>query len=99
MPAVKTHFQDLPVALDPAQRLEIAHRHFDVCALPIWQQLLAWCDRMIGVVDLLTTRDEHGRPSRGWIDRCAVGEFLFADCYTDRITQDRTLPHRNRHSA
>ncbi|WP_434113299.1 hypothetical protein [Paraburkholderia caffeinilytica] len=44
MPAVKTHFQDLPVALDPARRLEIAHQRFDVCALPIQQQLLAWCD-------------------------------------------------------
>ncbi len=91
MPAGKTHFQDLPVALDADQRLEIAHQHFDVCALPIQQQLLAWCDRMIGVVDLLTTRDERRQPFRGWIDRYAVGEFLFADCYTDRITQDRTI--------
>ncbi|MFL9950340.1 helix-turn-helix transcriptional regulator [Paraburkholderia agricolaris] len=40
MPAVKTHFQDLPVTLDPAQRLEIAHQHFDVSALPVQQQLL-----------------------------------------------------------
>lgn len=99
MPAVKTHFQDLPVALDPAQRLEIAHQHFDVCALPIQQQLLAWCDRMIGVVDLLTTRDAHGRPFRGWIDRYAVGEFLFADCYTDRITQDRTIARISQDNA
>ncbi|MEM5389163.1 helix-turn-helix domain-containing protein [Paraburkholderia phymatum] len=99
MPAVKTHFQDLPVALDPAQLLEIAHQHFDVCALPIQQQLFAWCDRMIGVVDLLTTRDAHGQPFRGWIDRYAVGEFLFADCYVDRITQDRTIARISQDNA
>ncbi|MGQ7932184.1 hypothetical protein [Paraburkholderia sp. D1E] len=51
MSAVKTHFQDLPVGMDPVQRLEIAHQHFDVCARLVQQQLLAWCDRMIGVVD------------------------------------------------
>jgi AraC-like DNA-binding protein len=99
MPAVKTHFQDLPIALDAAQRLEIAHQHFDVCALPIQQQRLAWCDRMIGVVNLLTTRDDRGQPFRGWIDRYAVGEFLFADCYTDRITQDRTIARISQDNA
>ena len=99
MPAVKTHFQDLPVALQPAQQIEIAHQHFDVCALPIEQQLRAWCDRMIGVVDLLTTRDARGQPFQGWIDRYAVGEFLFADCYTDRIAQDRTIARISQDNA
>ena len=99
MPAVQTHFQDLPVTLDAAQRLEVAHQHFDVCTLPIQQQLVAWCDRMIGVVDLLTTRDNRGQPFRGWIDRYAVGEFLFADCYTDRITQDRTIARISQDNA
>ena len=99
MPAVKTHFQDLPIVLDPAQRLEIAHQRFDVCSLPVQQQLLAWCDRMIGVVNLLTTRDERRQPFRGWIDRYAVGEFLFADCHTDRITQDRTIARISQDNA
>jgi AraC-like DNA-binding protein len=99
MSAVKMHFQDLPVALDAAHRLEIAHQHFDVCTLPFQQQLLAWCDRMVGVVDLLTTRDGHRQPFRGWIDRYAVGEFLFADCYTDRITQDRTIARISQDNA
>jgi AraC-like DNA-binding protein len=99
MPAVNTHFQGLPVTVDATQRLEIAHQHFDVCALPIQQQLLAWCDRMIGVVDLLTTRDERRQPFRGWIDRYAVGEFLFADCHTDRITQDRTIARISQDNA
>ncbi|MBN3845545.1 helix-turn-helix transcriptional regulator [Paraburkholderia sp. Ac-20342] len=99
MSAVKTHFQDLPVTLDPARQLEIVHQHFDVAALPASQQLLAWCERMIGVVDLLTTRDEHRQPFRGWIDRYVVGEFLFADCYTDRITQDRTIARISRDNA
>ncbi|WP_167760277.1 AraC family transcriptional regulator [Paraburkholderia pallida] len=99
MPVVKTHYLDLPVVLDAAQRLEIAHQHFDVCALPIPRQLEAWCERMIGVVDLLTTRDERGQPFRASIDRYAVGEFLFADCYTDRITQDRTIARISRDNA
>lgn len=99
MPVVQTHFQDLPVARDPAQRIEIAHQHFDVCALPVQHQLPAWCDRMIGVVDLLTTRDQRSQPFRGWIDRYAVGEFLFADCYTDRITQDRTIARISQDNA
>ncbi|CAB3781756.1 hypothetical protein [Pararobbsia alpina] len=68
MPAVETHFHDLPLTFDAAQRLEIEHQHFDVCALPFQQQLLAWCDRMIGVVDLLTTRDDR-RSSRCLLDR------------------------------
>ena len=99
MPAVKTHFQDLPVTLDADRRLEIAHQHFDVCALPIHQQLQAWCDRMIGVVNLLTRRDERGQPFLGWIDRYTVGEFLFADCHTDRITQDRTIARISQDNA
>jgi AraC-like DNA-binding protein len=99
MPAAKTHFQDLPVTLDAGQRLEIAHQRFDVCALPVHQQLGAWCDRMIGVVNLLTKRDDRGQPFTGWIDRYAVGEFLFADCYTDRITQDRTIARISQDNA
>jgi AraC-like DNA-binding protein len=99
MAAVKTHFQDLPVALDGTPRLEIAHQRFDVCTLPVNRQLHAWLDRMVGVVDLLPTRDEFGRPFRGWIDRYAVGEFLFADCYTDRITQDRTIARISQDNA
>jgi AraC-like DNA-binding protein len=99
MPAVKTHFQDLPIALDAAQQVQIAHQRFDVSALPTQQQLMAWCDRMVGVVNLLTTRDDRGQPFRGWIDRYAVGEFLFADCYTDRITQDRTIARISQDNA
>jgi AraC-like DNA-binding protein len=99
MPAVKTHFQDLPVTLDATHRLEIAHQHFDVSAVPSHQQLGAWCDRMIGVVNLLTTRDNRGQPFLGWIDRYAVGEFLFADCHTDRITQDRTIARISQDNA
>jgi AraC-like DNA-binding protein len=99
MSAVKTHFQDLPVFLDSTQRLEIAHQRFDVRALPVPQQLVAWCDRMIGVVNLQTTRDERGQPFRGWIDRYTVGEFLFADCHTDRVTQDRTIARISQDNA
>jgi AraC-like DNA-binding protein len=99
MSAAKTHFQDLPVTLDTGQRLEIAHQHFDVGALPAEQQLLAWCDRMIGVVNLLTTRDARRQPFQGWIDRYTVGEFLFADCHTDRITQDRTIARISQDNA
>jgi len=99
MSAVKTHFQDLPVTLGAAQTLEIAHQHFDVCALPVHQQLLTWCDRMIGVVNLLTKREGHGQPFFGWLDRYAVGEFLFADCYTDRLTQDRTIARISQDNA
>ncbi|MFM0154856.1 hypothetical protein, partial [Paraburkholderia sediminicola] len=75
MPAVKTRFQDMPVILDPVQRLEIAHQHFDVCALPVQQQLFAWCDRMIGVVDLLTTLDGRGQRSR-LTEACTVLETI-----------------------
>ncbi|WP_144163181.1 AraC family transcriptional regulator [Paraburkholderia sp. BCC1885] len=99
MSAIKTHFQDLPVTLDATRKLEIAHQHFDVYALPAHQQLLTWCDRMIGVVDLLTKREGHTRPFLGWLDRYAVGEFLFADCYTDRIVQDRTIARISRDNA
>lgn len=99
MPAVETHFQNLPVTPDAGSRLVIAHQHFDVSALPIQQQLLAWCDRMVGVVDLQTRRDERGQPFLGWIDRYTVGEFLFADCYTDRITQDRTIARISQDNA
>ncbi|MGA3250013.1 MAG: helix-turn-helix domain-containing protein [Paraburkholderia sp.] len=99
MPAVETHFHDLPVTFDAAQHLEIEHQRFDVCAVPFQQQLMAWCDRMIGVVDLLTTRDDRRQPFRGWIDRYTVGEFLFADCYTDRITQDRTIARISQDNA
>ncbi|WP_321937534.1 AraC family transcriptional regulator [Paraburkholderia sp. J8-2] len=99
MSIVKTHYLDLPVVLEPAHQLDITHQRFDVCALPAHQQLGAWCDRMIGVVDLLTTRDRRGQPFRGRIDRYAVGEFLLADCYTDRITQDRTIARISRDDA
>jgi AraC-like DNA-binding protein len=99
MASPSTHFQDLPVARDTALRLEIAHQHFDVCKLPAKRQFDAWYDRMAGVVNLLPTQDANRQPFFGSIDRYAVGEFLFADCFTDRITQDRTIARISQDNA
>lgn len=97
--AAKTHFQDLPIAVDPEPRLRIAHQHFDVAALDTHLQLLAWRERMGQVIDVVPSLAEVLLPFRGSIDRYDVGEFMFADCFTDRLTLDRTITRISRDSA
>jgi len=97
--ATTTHYQDLPIAVDASPRRKIAHLHFDVSAQPAYLQLLAWRERMGQVIDVVPSLSELERPFRGFIDRYDVGEFLFADCYTDRITLARTIAQISRDNA
>ncbi len=91
-----THYQDLPIRSDALQRRALAHQHFDVLNLPVGRQLLAWRERMGSVTDVVPSRHEMERPFRASIDRYDVGEFMFADCYTDPLTLDRTIARISR---
>jgi AraC-like DNA-binding protein len=98
MPAA-THYQDLPIAGDAPPRNKVALQHFDVSMQPVHLQLLAWRERMGQVIDVVPLLSEIERPFRGSIYRYDVGQFLFADCYTDRITLDRTIARISRDNA
>jgi AraC-like DNA-binding protein len=86
-------------AVKPEPPRRIAFNHYDVYAMPAHQQLLAWRERMGQIIDVVTTRDLIAQPFRGHIDRCDVGEFLFADCYTDGLTLDRSIARISQDNA
>jgi AraC-like DNA-binding protein len=81
----------------PARR--IAFNHYDVYSMPAQQQLLAWRERMGQVIDVVTTRDLIETPFNGHIDRFDIGEFLFANCYTDSVTLDRSIARISQDNA
>lgn len=94
-----THYHNDPIASDASLQPKVAVHHFDVFALPVQQQLLAWRERMGEVIDVVPSMSDLERPFRGYIDRYDVDEFVFADCYTDRITLDRTITRISRDNA
>jgi AraC-like DNA-binding protein len=84
-------------APEPAERIRF--NHYDVYSMPAQDQLLAWRERMGQIIDVVTTRDLIAMPFRGHIDRFDVGEFLFANCYTDAITLDRSIARISQDNA
>jgi hypothetical protein len=75
----------------PATQNCIVHTHFDVCAQPPHQQLLAWRERLGQIIDVVPSLAQFELTFRASIDRYDIGEFLFSDCYTDQLTLDRSM--------
>jgi AraC-like DNA-binding protein len=98
MPALMPHRQSSPDA-SPATQSRIVHTHFDVCAQPPHQQLLAWRERLGQVIDVVPSLAQLELPFRASIDRYDIGEFLFGDCYTDQITLDRSIARISQDNA
>jgi AraC-like DNA-binding protein len=57
----------------------------------VHRQLLVWRERIGQVMDVVPTRAQIARPFHGTIDTYWIGEFLFADVYTDELTLERTI--------
>ncbi len=80
-------------------RAPIVPTHFDVNALPVHQQLLAWRERMGQIIDVVSSQAQLELPFSASIDRYDVGDFLFGHCYTDQITLNRTIARISQDSA
>jgi AraC-like DNA-binding protein len=83
----------------PTTQNRIVPTHFDVCAQPQHQQLLAWRDRLGQVIDVVPSLAQLELPFRASIDRYDIGEFLFGDCYTDQITLNRSIARISQDNA
>lgn len=82
-----------------AAQAKVTAVHFDVFALPVEEQLLAWRERMGQIIDVVPSLSDLERPFHGSIDRYELGELIFAHCYTDRIALDRTIARISRDNA
>lgn len=83
----------------PESQSKIIHGSFDVQAESVHRQLLAWRERIGRVMDVVPTRAQIARPFRGAINWYEIGEFLFADAYTDELTLERTIARISQDSA
>lgn len=77
----------------------IPYAHYDVNALPVREQLLAWRDRMGQITDVVPLHAQVGAPFRASIDRWEAGGIMFADCYTDLIKLDRSIARISQDNA
>ncbi len=78
----------------PASR--IVHSRFDVSAAPPRKQLLAWRERINHVIDVVPSRAQLESPFRGCIDRFALDELVFTDCYSDEMLLERSIARISR---
>jgi AraC-like DNA-binding protein len=93
------HFSNILDAGATSRSRKVTFNHFDVFAQPVEQQLLAWRERMGQIIDVVPSLSDLERSFRGSITRYELGELIFADCYTDRITLDRTIARISRDNA
>lgn len=77
----------------------IAHHRFDVAALPPRQQLLAYCEQLGHVIEVVASREQLRQSFACINDRYEIGEFRISHTYTDRVVIERTIARISRDNA
>lgn len=74
------------------QSLATTRQHFDVRNELPKNQLLAWRDKIGGVMDLLPSLIQIGQPFNAWVNHYQFdNDIAFADLYADAVRVERSL--------
>lgn len=69
----------------------LEHNHFATHSLPEQHHLIAWCNRVGHVIDVLPSLAQFEQPFHGVIDRYQIGDLTFTDCSSDPLTLHRSI--------
>jgi AraC-like DNA-binding protein len=72
------------------------HSHFDIRNVSVSRQLLSWSERVGHVMDVVTPRAQIAEPFHGAIERYAVDDIVFTDCWTDEHLLHRSIARISR---
>lgn len=77
----------------------IVYSRFDLAGLPQQQQLLAYCEQLGNVIEVVPSREQMKQPFACINDRYEIGEFRISDTYTDFVVIERTIARISRDNA
>jgi AraC-like DNA-binding protein len=77
----------------------IAYSRFDLAGLPPQQQLLAYCEQLGHVIEVVPSLEQVRQPFNCINDRYDIGEFRISDTYTDYVVFERTIARISRDNA